>query len=90
MMWDGNNGWGGGGEALMVVVMLTILALIVIGVILLVRSLTSHNHVQPGPPQGPMPGPNSRGAMQVLEERYARGEIQREEFLQRRQDLLSG
>ena len=90
MMWGGNNGWGGGGEALIVVVMLAILALIVVGIILLVRSLTSHNHVQPGPPQGPMPGSGSGSAMQVLEERYARGEIQREEFLQRKHDLLGG
>lgn len=86
--WD--SGWSGGAEALMVVVMLAVLALIVIGIILLVRGLARHDHVQPGPPQGPMPGPGSRSALQVLEERYARGEIQREEFMQRKQDLLGG
>lgn len=86
--WD--NGWGGGGGAVMVVVMLAVLALIVVGIVLLVRGLTRHDHVQPGPPQGPPPGPSSRSALQVLEERYARGEIQREEFLQRKQDLLGG
>ena len=32
--------------------------------------------------------PNSRaGARRILEERYAKGEIQREEYLQKKQDL---
>ncbi|MEJ0028237.1 MAG: SHOCT domain-containing protein [Rhizomicrobium sp.] len=34
------------------------------------------------------PAPDSRaGARRILEERYARGEIQRDEYLQKRQDL---
>jgi putative membrane protein len=90
MMWGGGSGWGGAGEAIMVVVMLAVLALIVVGIILMVKGLTRHDHVQPGSPQAPPLGPSSRGALQVLEERYARGEIQREEFLQRKQDLLGG
>jgi putative membrane protein len=91
MMGGWGNGWGGAGEALMVLVMLAVLALIVVGIVLLVRGLTRHDQVQPGPPpQVPPPGPSGKTAMQVLEERYARGEIQREEFLQRKQDLLGG
>ena len=40
------------------------------------------------PPTAPArPAPDS--ALRLLEERYARGEIGREEFLQRRADLLS-
>lgn len=75
----------------MVVVMLAVLALIVIGIVLLVRGLTRHDHVQPGPSQGPPPpSTGSKIALQVLEERYARGDIQREEFLQRKQDILGG
>lgn len=35
------------------------------------------------------PGRGSRQALRVLEERYARGEITREEFFERR-DVLSG
>jgi putative membrane protein len=84
------NGWSTAGGAIMAVVMLAVLALIVVGIILLVRGLALHDHVQPGPPQGPAPSPGNKSALQVLEERYARGEIQREEFLQRKQDLLGG
>jgi putative membrane protein len=90
MMWGSGNGWGDAGGAIMVVFMLAVLALIVVGIIFLVRGLTRHDQVQPGPPQAPPPGPRGSGALQVLEERYARGEIQREEFLQRKQDLLGG
>ena len=90
MMWGWGNGWGDAGGALMVVVMLAVLALIVVGLVFLVRGLTRHDHVQPGSPQGPPPGLSKSSALQVLEERYARGEIDREEFLQRKQDLLGG
>lgn len=92
MMWGNGwgNGWGAAGGALMAVVMLAVLALIIVGIVLLVRGLTRHDYSQPGPPQGTPPAPRSSNALQVLEERYARGEIQREEFLQRKQDLLGG
>jgi putative membrane protein len=74
----------------MMVVMLAVVALIVVGIILLVRGLSRQDQVQPGPPQGPPPASGSKTAIQVLEERYARGEIGREEFVQRKQDLLGG
>jgi putative membrane protein len=91
MMWGWGNGWGDAGGAVMLVVMLAVLALIVVGIVLLARGLTRHDHYQPGPsPHTPPVGPLPKSALQVLEERYARGEIQREEFLQRKQDLLGG
>jgi putative membrane protein len=92
MMWGWGDGWGGAGRAVMVIIMLAILALIVAGIILLVRGLNRHDQAQQGPPQGQErpPDAGSGSALRVLEERYARGEIQREEFLQRKQDLLGG
>ena len=41
----------------------------------------------PGMGGGPGPGGDASNAMRILEERYAKGEIEREEFLQRRADL---
>jgi putative membrane protein len=86
---------GGGmgvGGVIWIVLMLAVLALIVVGIVLLVRGLSGrHDYGKAGYPQGPPPaGAGSGTALQVLEERYARGEIDREEFLQRRQDILGG
>jgi putative membrane protein len=40
-------------------------------------------------PEPRAPGRRSSNALTILEERYARGEIQREEYLQKRRDLES-
>ncbi len=53
-------------------------------VYLLVSLLRGRRHPYPYT----YPDLQSRGqALQILEERYARGEIQREEYLQKKQDL---
>jgi putative membrane protein len=92
MMWGWGNGMGGAGGVVGIVVMLAVLALIVVGIVLLVRGLTGrHYYSEAGrSPEAPPVGTASKGALQVLEDRYARGDIDREEFLQRKQDLLGG
>ena len=91
MMWDGGCGMYAGG-VIWIVIMLAALALIVVGIVLLIRGLSDrHDYGQPWYGQGPPPagaGPNT--ALQILEERYARSEIDQDEFLRRKQDLLGG
>jgi putative membrane protein len=80
--------------------MIIIWVLIVAGVVFLIRSLvrrpSEHHpgywgpvHYGPGGPgaMGPGPGMGGPEALRLLEERYARGEINREEFLQKKADL---
>ncbi|GAB4255678.1 MAG: hypothetical protein Kow00129_16460 [Thermoleophilia bacterium] len=77
--------------------MLLFWALIIVGVIFLIRALSSsQGRSQSGGepmrgPEGSPPAGTARPAsraLELLEERYARGEIDREEFLQRKKDLL--
>ena len=76
------NGWGGYGYgygAFHMVIWVVVLALIVVGVVWFVRTLT------PAGAHG-MTVPRSSG-LSLLEERYARGEVNREEYLQKKGDL---
>jgi putative membrane protein len=74
--WDG--GWGFG----MVLVMLVFLALIVVGVVFVVRSFFEGGRT-------PSRSWGSR-ALDILDERFARGEINREEYEERRRTLTEG
>lgn len=57
--------------------------LVIAGVIAIVRWLTGGTSRR----AQDMPGPGHRTPADILRERYARGEIEREEFLQRLEDL---
>lgn len=101
MWWDGGYGMGAGG-VLWMIVMIAVLVLIVVGIVLLIRGLTGNRDRQEegggvvgpattwasGTGQGPM-RTTAEAALRVLEERYARGEVDREEFLQKKADLQS-
>jgi putative membrane protein len=74
--WD--HGWGGmgfGGS-----LMLLFWILLIVGVVLLVRWLATGDAAR-------RPGPPRNAALDLLKERYARGEIERDEFEQKRRDL---
>jgi putative membrane protein len=76
--WDPRMGWGamlcGGTLGL-----LLLAALVVVVVLLLTRSSTRGKGATRGPP--------SRTPMEILQERYARGEITREEYQEMRRDI---
>lgn len=69
--------------------------LITLFVVILVVSLIFHRrhyyyYGHPGswnPGTGPAPTSSRREALDILESRYARGEVQRDEYLQKKQDL---
>jgi uncharacterized membrane protein len=95
------GGVGIAGMILMIILWIAVIAAIVIGIRALVlhsrRNRAQATAVPPagGYPAGVTPGPvaaaSAPALLTILEERYARGEITREDFLQRKQDLgLSG
>jgi len=72
-----DGGMMGGGTAFMwfwAVFAILLLALLIVGIVWLVRALAG-------------PGSSTGTARQELDLRYARGELTREEYLQRRADL---
>ncbi len=77
-MWDYGNmmGWGGGGFGM--IIWFVILIAIVAGIIWLLRS-----------GGGQLRLPRRSSALDILEERYARGEINRDEYLEKKQDMSS-
>lgn len=76
--------WGGGWYGMIFgpLIMILVLALLIVGVVLLVRWASGP---WPGTPASQMPP--SRRSLDILDERYAKGEIDREEYLQRRKDI---
>lgn len=76
--WSGGAWWGPFG----MIIWLLILALIVAGIVWLVRSaaLSAGGQAQL---KRRSPG------LDILEERYARGEINRDEYLQKKQDIAT-
>lgn len=73
--WGMMGGYGGFGMIIWIVVLIAIVALVV----WLVRSTASSGmHHLP---------PRRSSGLDVLEERYARGEINRDEYLQKKKDI---
>lgn len=73
--------WVGGLFGLLIVIA------VVVGVVLVVRQFLERPPTRYAPP--PPPAPLSR-AVEELDLRYARGEIDRAEYMQRRTDLVHG
>lgn len=99
MMWDA-SGWCGGGWGAGGWLMLTGIVLLVVATTLLVvyalRGASRGGLANAGPAQSPADVPRAASAAsptlretarEIVERRYAAGEIDREEFLQKLQDL---
>lgn len=78
-MYWGPDGWGWGGWFVMIFSMVAFWALVIAVVVWLVRGARY--------PQGRDEAVGRSSALAILEERFARGEIDRDEFEQRRAAL---
>jgi putative membrane protein len=76
-MGPGMMGWGGAG----LLFMLVFWVLIVVLIILLIRRVFSSGTSRTSPP------PQEDSALEILKKRYARGEINKEEFDAKKKDL---
>ena len=81
MMWEDGYGFGAGGGLLW----LLVIVLVVVGVVGLVVYLMRPSRHAP-PPSTP-PTPPADSALQILRERFARGEIDQAEYEERRRAL---
>ncbi|MFJ8199829.1 SHOCT domain-containing protein [Streptomyces sp. NPDC096152] len=86
MMWY-DGGWGWGGWFIMAAFMVLFWALVIAGIVALARYFGGCRHQQSGPPtQSGAPGEQgwgNRRAEDLLAERFARGEIDEEEYKRR-------
>lgn len=78
--WEMMHEWGAGVLWLMPLAMIAWFALLVVVILLLVRWLGVGSGVR---------GTSSRTARDILDERYARGDIDQKEYLQRKKDIAS-
>jgi putative membrane protein len=96
MMWSWGSGPIGAGGWIGTSFMVILWIAVVIGIVYLVRYLAhpASHRGQEWPPYRQQPRPDETvktgsDAMRTLEERYARGDINRDEFLKRRADLTA-
>lgn len=80
MWWDGGSGWGG--WLVMGLMMLIFWSLVIFGGLAVWRAVSRNDR---GPEQD-----GRRSAEQILEERFARGEIDEDELVRRRDTLRTG
>ena len=85
MMWGYGTGWGWGAWLTMGIGMILFWGLVIGGGIVLTRYLagTRHQHASSG-------GPGRTEPEQILAERFARGDIDEDEYRRRRELLRSG
>jgi putative membrane protein len=88
MMWNGNGNWGSGGGLVTLMVMIVFVVAVVVAIVFLVRYLgqTTGGPSSPGAAQPPWTS-SLESPRDILKRRYAAGEIDRDEYLQKLGDL---
>ncbi|AMT94929.1 MULTISPECIES: SHOCT domain-containing protein [Actinomycetes] len=81
------NGGGMGGMGLMWVFGLLVLAGVIVLVVVLVKTLSGRSSNTGAPDHGRAPGADPGRGREILQERYARGELSAEEYRERLQTL---
>ena len=84
-MMEWGSGWSAAGGLTMMIGMIALVALVVVGVVLLFRPVFGHAEASAGRYMDDSAVSRTAGR-EVLDSRYARGEITRDEYLARRQD----
>ena len=88
MMWDGNGHWGAGGEWVMLMFMIVFVVAVIVAIVFLVRYLSqSSGGVSAAAEASPTPVNAPESPKDILKRRYAAGEIDRDEYLQKLGDL---
>ena len=83
----GMGPFGGGHGVIGILVMLFFLALVVFAVLIAIRMLRHKGHFAPPHFHEGQVDPSARNALQILNERYAKGEIDDEEYKRRKTEL---
>ncbi len=78
-MWGETGGWGWGWIGLGAIHMVLFWGLIIVAIVALIKLLSDNT--------GNNPGPSEKSALDILKERYARGEISKEEYDEKRSHL---
>ncbi len=92
MYWAGHAGWGAGAWIVMALLMVAFWAAVAWIIVVLVRRDRPAGG-PPGPPPGappPVPQGSGTAALAILDERFARGELDEDEYRRRRAVLTGG
>lgn len=84
MMWNWGE-FGGWGMGLGFFFMILFWALVILGIVAVIRWLM--REAQDRPEQGGHVQPRNKTPLEIVQERYARGEIDREEYERKKRDL---
>jgi putative membrane protein len=87
MMWNGNGHYGSGGAWVMSALIVVVVIAVIVAIVFLVRYLSRTGGTSTTAVVPPESTSGSESPKDILKRRYAAGEIDRDEYLQRLGDL---